>query len=90
MQKYIKLISKGEWFDKDTEVFRCVDTDHNVNDRLTLEEWEKRPHGPTQFCLSGLRMGKQDEELCECDEFTVEIVDENKTIDEYIKCSLSK
>lgn len=89
--KYVKLISKkDEWFDEGTEVFGCYDMNHEINERLTLEEWKTQPHGPDQFCLCGLRKGKPDEELCSIDEFLVEVVDENYKLDEYLKCFLSK
>lgn len=87
--KYVKLISKGEWFKEGTEVM--WEDEDTICRRPTLEEWDDiLMDGYDLF--RGLRIvenpasegkcfevGEEhdgDGEMCSCDEFEVEIVDE--------------
>jgi hypothetical protein len=59
----MRYISKGEWFDKGTEVFLYKDT-------ICGPVYDK-PGGTAtmQVLARGIRNGKEDEELCTMDEF---------------------
>jgi hypothetical protein len=70
--KYVKLTAKpNTWFKENTEVYYCS------KQRFTLEEWEYQIKNYIGVLVSGIREDYScDEELCDFDEFDVEIVDE--------------
>lgn len=90
--KFVKLTAKPDtWFKEGTEVYdyNCKPPEQLF--RVTLEEWESCVNftGIKAICVRGLRITqlkneieifvegeRWDGELCACDEFDVEIVDE--------------
>lgn len=82
--QYMIFISKGEWFDRDTEVFDAsAYTDRNKPIRITQEYFDKAWksgsmfHGDGESFLGlGLRNGDWDEEMCSIDEFEISYTEE--------------
>ena len=89
--KYVKLIAKPDtWFKAGTEV-----SNYDKNRRLTVEEWKE--WGNSIVLVRGIRicednpnengMGYKagderiDGECCGCDEFDIEIVEEDRKFD---------
>ena len=90
--KFVKLTAKPDtWFKEGTEVYdyNCKPPEQLF--RVTLEEWESCVNftGINAICVRGLRITqlkneieifgegeRWDGELCTCDEFDVEIVNE--------------
>lgn len=68
----IKLISKGIWFDKGTEVFSTRPEKYNELKRFTLDELNE---WNSSILVRGYKNGILDEELCDKCEF--EIIIEN-------------
>jgi hypothetical protein len=78
-KKYMVFISKGEWFDKGTEVFDAtayINRDKPI--RITQEYFDKTwksgsmLYGDGESFLGlGLRNGNWDEEMCSIDEFDI-------------------
>jgi len=87
LMSYVKLVARPDtWFKAGTEVYHY---DAEPTRRLTLEEWNDWfKHG--MVLVSGIRVienpgsegggqigeERRDGELCSCDEFDVEIVEE--------------
>lgn len=81
--KYLVLISKGEWFDKGTEVFdACAYEDRNMPIRITPEDYAERWGTSGQILGLGKRNGDWDEELCPMDEFDIAYTDSQVTYEE--------
>ena len=90
--KFVKLTAKPDtWFKEGTEVYDYDCNPPEQLFRVTLEEWESCVNftGIKAICVRGLRITqlkneieifvegeRWDGELCTCDEFDVEIVDE--------------
>ena len=74
--KYLVLISKGEWFDKGTEVFDAsAYKDRNKPIRITPEDYAKRWEASGIILGLGQKDGGWDEEVCTMDEFDIAYTD---------------
>lgn len=92
--KYVKLTAKpNTWFKNGTEVYD-YDSDENNKTRITLDDWNNLVSEVGGIVVFGLRVCEDtpnengigykadderwDRELCSCDEFNSEIVEEKE------------